>query len=69
MSDLRTKRRDRRNWRAYLTPEESKRLGQIDRELAKMQKAAGPLKYERHTIQNRASVRAGQAERDRGRVP
>lgn len=68
MSDLRkggwrAGKRSQRDWRAYLTPEERKRVGEIDRELAKMQKRAGPLKYERHTIQNRASVRAGQAER------
>ena len=69
MSDLRTQKRNARDWRRYLTPEERKRLAEIDRELAKMQKKTTPLRWERHAIQNRASVRAGQAERDRGRVP
>lgn len=62
MSDLRKTKRSPRDWRRYLTPEERKRLAEIDRELAKARKKTDPLRWERHAIQNRASVRAGQAE-------
>lgn len=59
MSDLRTSRQNRRDWRAYLTPEEKQELARLDKIIAKAEKMAELPRLKRHKIQNRATVRAG----------
>jgi hypothetical protein len=59
MTDLRTRPVNGRKWRAYLTPEERRRLGVLDRLIAKLTPPIANARRERQTIQNRASVRFG----------
>jgi len=55
MSDKRTTR----EWRAYLTAAEAKRLATIEKKIAEMKTKTADLRAERDRIQNRATVRAG----------
>jgi hypothetical protein len=55
MSDKRTKR----NWRAYLTPEEKKQLAAVEREIEVLEAKIMLAKAKRNRTQNRATVRAG----------
>lgn len=55
MSDKRTKR----DWRAYLTPAEKKRLAAVEREIEVLETKITLAKAERNRVQNRATVRHG----------
>jgi hypothetical protein len=59
MSDLRRTKPNARDWKSYLTPEEKRELAQLDKIIAKAEKMAIMPRLQRHKIQNRASVRAG----------
>ena len=56
----------KRPWRQHLTAEEAKTLRPIEAEMAKIKKRLRRLAWERHGIQNRATVRARYAA-DRAR--
>lgn len=55
MSDKRTKR----DWRAYLKPEEKKQLAAVEREIEELEAKIMLAKAKRNRTQNRATVRAG----------
>jgi hypothetical protein len=55
MSDKRTKR----NWRAFLTPEEKKQLAAIERKIEALEAKLMLAKAKRNRVQNRSTVRAG----------
>jgi len=59
MSDLRTKKSNGRDWRKFLTAEETAELRELDRIIAKAENMAELPRLKRNKIQNRASVRAG----------
>lgn len=59
MSDLRTQKRNSRDWRAFLTPEEKREVARLDKIIAKAERMAELPRWRRQKIQNRATVRAG----------
>ena len=62
MSDLRKAKVKGRDWRAHLTPEEKREIARLERIIAKAEKMAELPRLRRNRIQNRATVRAGNAE-------
>jgi hypothetical protein len=57
-------RGDTADWRSYLNPDERKRIRELDRAIAKADKAVSAMRAERETIQNRATKRRGYAMRE-----
>jgi hypothetical protein len=61
MSDLRRTKTTSRDWRAHLTPEEKRELARLEKVIAQAEAMAELPRLRRQRIQNRATVRAGNA--------
>lgn len=57
-------KRKARNWRSALTQAEADELAPIEREMAALRNRLSWLSWRYHSIQNRASVRAGKSKSD-----
>jgi DNA relaxase NicK len=56
-------RSDARNWRKFLLPDERAKLIKLEKIIQKADKMAEIPRLLKHKIQNRATARAGKAER------